>query len=179
MLIEITQQTHPVLIDVRYASPHNFTQKPIYKLNKLLLHQDAVFCLEKAIELAAQLGFVLKLFDGFRPQKAQEILWNAVPDPSYIMPPEKGSVHTRGIAIDLTLFDKENGEDVNMGTPFDDFTVLSHHGAEVSVDALNNRCLLLGIMTAAGFDFYHNEWWHYQLFHPELYPLLTDNFGII
>jgi D-alanyl-D-alanine dipeptidase len=35
---------------------------------------------------------------------------------------------------------------------------------------------LLGIMTAAGFDFYRREWWHYQLFSPRgRYPVLSDS----
>jgi D-alanyl-D-alanine dipeptidase len=53
---------------------------------------------------------------------------------------------------------------------------LSWHGnTEVSAAAQRNRHLLLGIMTAAGFDFYRNEWWHYQLFKPRgRYPVLSD-----
>jgi len=34
---------------------------------------------------------------------------------------------------------------------------------------------LLGIMTAAGWDFYRNEWWHYQLFNGRQYPLYSDS----
>ncbi len=34
----------------------------------------------------------------------------------------------------------------------------------------------MGIMTSAGWDFYRNEWWHYQLFNARaLYPLYSDN----
>jgi D-alanyl-D-alanine dipeptidase len=62
-----------------------------------------------------------------------------------------------------------------MGTGFDAFTPLSHHGCvEVSVEAQRNRLLLLGLMTAAGWDFYRNEWWHYQLFDARRYPVLGD-----
>ena len=52
-----------------------------------------------------------------------------------------------------------------MGTAFDAFTPLSHHGrTDVSAEAQRNRLLLMGLMTSAGWDFYRNEWWHYQLF---------------
>jgi D-alanyl-D-alanine dipeptidase len=63
-----------------------------------------------------------------------------------------------------------------MGTAFDAFTPLSHHGAlEISADAQRNRALLLGIMTSAGWDFFRNEWWHYQLFSPRgKYDVLSD-----
>lgn len=63
-----------------------------------------------------------------------------------------------------------------MGTGFDALTPLSHHGStEISVAAQRNRYTLLGIMSTAGWDFYMNEWWHYQLFQPRTYPLLSDS----
>jgi len=64
-----------------------------------------------------------------------------------------------------------------MGTPFDDFTVQSHHGrTDISQAAQRHRAILLGIMTAAGWDFFRNEWWHYQLFKPRgRYPVLSDS----
>ena len=62
-----------------------------------------------------------------------------------------------------------------MGTAFDAFTPLSHHGrTDVSAEAQRNRLLLMGLMTAAGWDFYRNEWWHYQLFDARRYPLISD-----
>ena len=62
-----------------------------------------------------------------------------------------------------------------MGTGFDAFTPLSHHGSrEISAEAQRNRLLLLGLMSAAGWDFYRNEWWHYQLFDARFFPLLSD-----
>ena len=58
---------------------------------------------------------------------------------------------------------------------FDAFTPLSHHGnVEISAEAQRNRFMLLGLMSAAGWDFYGNEWWHYQLFNAAQYPLLGD-----
>ena len=62
-----------------------------------------------------------------------------------------------------------------MGTGFDAFTPLSHHGrTEVSKEAQRNRLLLMGLMTTAGWDFYRNEWWHYQLFDARRYALISD-----
>ena len=63
-----------------------------------------------------------------------------------------------------------------MGTGFDAFTPLSHHGSlQVSAAAQAHRALLLGIMSAAGWDFYRLEWWHYQLFDSRRYPLYSDS----
>jgi D-alanyl-D-alanine dipeptidase len=64
-----------------------------------------------------------------------------------------------------------------MGTPFDAFTPLSHHGRlDITAEAQRHRALLLGIMTAAGWDFYSSEWWHYQLFNARATcPVLSDS----
>ena len=40
--------------------------------------------------------------------------------------------------------------------------------------AQRNRPALLGVMTAAGWDFYRYEWWHYQLFNARRYPLYSE-----
>ena len=42
-------------------------------------------------------------------------------------------------------------------------------------EAQKNRHILLGIMSAAGWDFYKKEWWHYQLFNAKKYKLIKNN----
>ena len=79
------------------------------------------------------------------------------------------------MAIDLTLVNKNNNE-LNMGTKFDNFTSKSFHGnISITKEAQKNRFILLGIMSASGWDFYNKEWWHYQLFNSHEYPLLSDS----
>ena len=51
---------------------------------------------------------------------------------------------------------------------------LGHGRTDVGVEAQRNRLLLMGLMTAAGWDFYRNEWWHYQLFDARRYPLVGN-----
>jgi D-alanyl-D-alanine dipeptidase len=173
-LVEITTATHPVAIALAYATAANVTGKAIYRRAACYLHPDAAARLERAIALARPLGLRLEILDAFRPTEAQWLLWNACPDPEFLADPRRGSPHSRGVAIDLTLLDPD-GRPLDMGTAFDAFTPLSHHGTtEVSVDAQRNRLLLLGLMSAAGWDFYANEWWHYQLFDVGRYPLLGD-----
>lgn len=177
LLIPITEVTYNVEIDIVYATARNFTGKPVYKKPYCFLHKDAALCLEKAVKLAKNLGFRIKILDAFRPHEAQVALWAHTPDPEFLSHPETGSMpHCRGVAVDLTLLDAQ-GKELDMGTAFDAFSPLSHHGITegIPVEAQRNRMLLLGLMTAAGWDFYRNEWWHYQLFKPRDYPLLTDN----
>jgi D-alanyl-D-alanine dipeptidase len=173
-LVEITSESRDVVLDIAYATPRNLTGRPVYARAACYLHPDAAQKLDKAIALARPLGFRLKIFDAFRPSEAQWVLWNARPDPDFLADPRRGSPHSRGVAIDLTLLDG-SGAELDMGTGFDAFTPLSHHAnTDIPVAAQRNRLLLLGLMSAAGWDFYGNEWWHYQLFDARQYPLLGD-----
>ena len=174
MLVEITQSTHDVLIDIRYAGADNFTLCPVYARAGCYLNPEAERLLQAAIALARPLGLRVKIFDAFRPAEALWRLWNFRPDPEFLADPRRGSPHSRGAAVDLTLVDR-TGAEMDMGTGFDAFTALSHHGVtEISPAAQANRLTLLGLMTSAGWDFYRNEVWHYQLFQPRRYPVLSD-----
>lgn len=173
-LVEIYKGDYGVSIDMKYATVDNFTGQPVYKRSACFLHPEAADKLKKAAAIAAAQGFNIRIFDAYRPTEVQQILWNHTPDPDFLAPPERGSAHSRGIAVDITLIDAD-GNDLDMGTAFDAFTPLSYHGdLTISAAAQRNRLLLLGIMTAAGWDCYLKEWWHYQLFNSRNYPLLSD-----
>ncbi|MGB0750155.1 MAG: D-alanyl-D-alanine dipeptidase [Magnetospiraceae bacterium] len=173
-LVEITPKSHNLLLDLRYATVDNFTGKPIYSRASCYLHPEAEACLRQTVQLAANIHLKVKIFDAFRPSEAQWALWHHTPDPTYISDPRRGSPHSRGAAVDLTLVD-ESGRELPMGTPFDDLSAASHHGStEISVEARKNRLLLLGLMTDSGWDFFRNEWWHYQLFDARRLPVLDD-----
>jgi D-alanyl-D-alanine dipeptidase len=174
-LVEILPGRSGLRIDLAYARADNVTGRAIYARARCLLHPQAAALLDRAAELARPHGLGLKIFDAYRPPEAQWVLWNAFPDPEFVADPRRGSPHSRGAAVDLTLVDSA-GRELKMGTPFDDFTPASHHGSlAVPAQAQRNRALLLGLMTAAGWDFYRNEWWHYQLFNARSYPLIADS----
>ncbi|MGF1639975.1 MAG: D-alanyl-D-alanine dipeptidase [Rhodospirillales bacterium] len=176
-LVEITPARDGVEIALAYATDANFTGRAIYRRAGCYLHADTAALLRRAVELAAPLGYRLRILDGFRPAEAQWVLWRHCPDPAYIADPRRGSPHSMGAAVDLTLVDAATGEASDMGTGFDDMRPASWHGdTGIPAPAQRNRAILLGLMTAAGFDFYRNEWWHYQLFRPRgRYPVLSDS----
>jgi D-alanyl-D-alanine dipeptidase len=175
-LVEITESSHNVILDIRYATENNFTDKKVYQNGKCFLHKEAEDKLLKSIEIADKLGYKIKIFDAFRPSEAQYKLWEHTPDDNFLANPERGSPHSRGVAIDMNLVDKNNLEELDMGTGFDDFTKLSFHNSlEHKAEIISNRMKLLGIMSCAGWDFYQNEWWHYQLFDAKKYPLISDS----
>ena len=153
-LVAIAPPDFDVDVTLAYATDANLTGRPVYRNAECWLQRAAA--------------------DALRPVEAQWALWKVDPDPEFLADPRRGSPHSRGVAVDLSLLDGE-GRELDMGTAFDAFTPLSHHGrTDVSAEAQRNRLLLMGIMTAAGWDFYRNEWWHYQLFDARRYPLVCD-----
>ncbi len=94
-----------------------------------------------------------------------QLLWDIVPDARYVTPPAKGSMHNRGLALDIGLADV-NGKLLDMGTAYDTFSPESWSTHVFENEKINqNRSLLRGMMKAAGFSGIRTEWWHFS------YPL--------
>lgn len=173
MLLPLTEDDG-VLLDLRYATAGNLTGRPIYRRPAALLRPEAHGRLLAAVARAAVLGLRIKVFDAFRPLDAQWALWRALPDPRFVADPAGGGgFHPRGVAVDLTLVDRAAGTDLDMGTGFDAMLPQSAHDAlDLAPEAVRNRALLLGVMTAAGWAHVASEWWHYQLPGQDALPLL-------
>lgn len=161
-------------IDLKYATADNITGAPIYREARCLLHTEAVTALAKSISIAQLAGLQLVVYDAYRPQQAQAILWNACPDPQYVVDVAIGSNHSRGTAIDVTLMD-DRGHLLDMGAGFDEMHDRSHAWhPSVPPAAQRNRLLLNAIMFGGGFVGINSEWWHFELPDAARYPLLDD-----
>jgi D-alanyl-D-alanine dipeptidase len=177
-LVAITPGDFDIHITLAYAGDDNFTGKPVYRRDAgCWLVPEAARKLNCAAGLARPLGLHLRVLDAFRPPEAQWLLWTHTPDPDFLADPRIGSLHSRGTAVDLDLIDAVSGRALDMGSAFDEFTPRSYHAnRDVPAEAQRNRLLLLGLMIAAGWEYYSHEWWHYQL--PDArarYPLLSDS----
>ena len=168
---KIDPATSGIILDIRYAGTNNFTGQIIYPCAACYLRPIlADKLLEINNKLHDDLRWTLKVFDCYRPASAQQKLWDIVPNPNYVTPPEKGSMHNRGMAVDLTLVD-EWGKERDMGTHFDYFGVESHTGyLGLSDEILGNRRVLQHYMMEAGFQPIRTEWWHFY-YGGELHPL--------
>lgn len=170
-LVEITKDDYNLELDIRYASKNNVCEIKLYNSDECFLHSEAAEKLKKAISLAKTKNLRLKIFDAFRPISVQKFMYDKFQN-DFVSNPETGSIpHCRGVAVDLTLID-ENNQELEMGSDFDEFSQKAFHGnKDISEIAQKNRILLLEIMTKAGFDFFENEWWHYQLFNARKYDI--------
>jgi D-alanyl-D-alanine dipeptidase len=164
-----------IAVDLRYAGPDNFVGRDLYSpLDCAWLHCDAAAAVERVVGFLARRapGHKVLLLDALRPHRVQEQLWDALAGTNlqmYLAPPERGSIHSFGMAVDITLLDP-SGRELDMGTGFDDMTELSHPALEARhlagglLDAVQiaNRQLLREAMFQAGFVGINSEWWHFD-----------------
>ncbi len=160
-----------IVEDMRYATTDNFVGIVLYDCAACYLRPEAAEAIGKAHKILKEKGYGgLKMFDCYRPRPIQQKLWDKVPNASYVTPPWKGSMHNRGLAVDLTIIDSL-GNQLDMGTKFDYFGQEGHHTyLGHSPDILANRKLLKETMFAVGFRHIRTEWWHYS-FTKASYPV--------
>lgn len=165
-----------IIIDLPYATPNNFTKTKLYDCNECYLLYETVKDLLKAQHRFLQKGYRLKMFDCYRPYHIQRKLFEKFPVPGYVADPVGGSVHNKGSAVDLTIVDMQ-GNELDMGTHFDDLSRKSNHAyTNFSDTILNNRKLLLETMRASNFTPISMEWWHYNHRYSRKYPKIDDAF---
>jgi D-alanyl-D-alanine dipeptidase len=172
-LVNIQELDSTILVDVRYATENNFTGQKLYETNKVYLIKEAAESLVKVNQyLKKKYNLRLKIFDGYRPLSVQKKMWAIMPDERYVANPAKGSRHNRGCAVDLTLVDSL-GNELDMGTPYDDFTEKSHIDYKnLPERVLQNRKILQEAMTKFNFLPMRTEWWHFDYKGWEKYPIL-------
>ena len=150
------------VIDIKYATTDNFVKEKIYPCARFFLRPKVAEALMNVNKELKTQGYKLKLFDGYRPRPAQQKLWDKVPDPNYVAPPSKGSMHNRGVAVDLTFADLK-GNEIDMGTPYDFFGPKAHHDCtNLPKEILQLRLKLKSVMEKHGFQSIRTEWWHYS-----------------
>lgn len=175
-LVELKQLDNSFIIDLRYATDNNFTGKKIYSQAVCLINKKTAEKLIAANNEFREMGYKIKIFDAYRPFSAQRILWEAAEDKSFVANPNKGSVHNRGAAVDITLVDMD-GNEVDMPSGYDEFT------NRARIDYMDctqlqkkNRELLASIMVKHGFKRISNEWWHFDDTNAKSYPILDVSF---
>ena len=179
-----------IVQEIRYYSTYNFIGERIdgYEEPCALLTKEAARALKAvAGEMIVQ-GYRLKVYDAYRPACAVKhfVLWG-IEDQDIRMKPyfypelekqelfAKGYIaaqsgHSRGSAIDLTLLDMRTGKELDMGSPFDLFSEVSHPDYKgITQEQYENRMLLQHAMVRNGFEPIDCEWWHFLL-KDEPYP---------
>lgn len=166
-LVRVLSYIPDLKVDLKYASTDNYTGKLVYSFDEPYLRYGTVKKLAQAqAQLKAQ-GYELVLWDAFRPNEAQFVLFDAFPNGNFVANPYGGghSSHTSGGTVDVALM--KDGVLVELPSGFDEFSPLGDRNyADVTAEAAANARLLEQVMTSNDFTGYFGEWWHY-----------TDNTG--
>lgn len=182
--VVLAEYVPAIVQEIRYYSTYNFVGDRIdgYEQPCALLTLEAARALKDVSNEANVMGYRLKVFDAYRPAKAVKhfVLWG-IEDLDQRMKPyfypqlqkqelfEQGYIasksgHSRGSTVDLTLLDMQTGKEVDMGSPFDFFSEVSHPDSKaVSEEQYRNRMFLQELMVRGGFEPIDCEWWHFTL----------------
>ncbi|WP_431134991.1 M15 family metallopeptidase [Psychroserpens mesophilus] len=171
-------------VELRYYTTHNFVGDTIdgYKANSLIITKETAEALKKVQHDLQQQNLCLKVYDGYRPQRAVNhfMRWakdlndtinkqQFYPDVEkrYLFQEEyiaTRSGHSRGSTLDLTIINGITSEPLDMGSPYDFFGKKSwvNHEDLTEIQKANRR-LLQEVMLKHNFRNYAKEWWHFTL----------------
>lgn len=182
--VYVDEVVEGVVLDIRYHGEHNFVGAPIdgYEAPLAILSEEAAAALQDAARQLAGQGYVLKIFDAYRPVQAVEHFQRWSEDAGdqkmkaeFYPDLEKDQLfplgylaglsgHSRGSTVDLTLVEAATGREVDMGTPFDYFGPESGFNTDrITEQQAANRQILEEAMRENGFISFSGEWWHYLL----------------
>ena len=161
-LVRVRDYIPDIWVDLRYAGEDNFTGAAIYDFSDAYLRYGTVRKLAAVQEALRGEGLSLLIWDAYRPQYAQRLLWERCPDANFVANPDTGgSKHSNGGTVDITICTSD-GAPMEMPSEFDEFSALADRDySDVSAGAAANAEKLERLMDAAGFDGYYAEWWHY------------------
>ncbi len=162
-------------VDLRYTTSNNFLMRVLYQgIDCAYLRVEAALALEQAARWVSthRPATRIRVLDALRPQRVQEQLYRELentPQSMYLAHPQRGSIHSFGMALDVTLLG-DNGQELDMGSAFDEMTLVSHPDREaehlatgiLTREHLINRGWLRAAMRQAGFHSIHSEWWHFD-----------------
>lgn len=178
-LVELVKLDPTIKLDIRYATSNNFLGTPVYTQARAFLQRPAAEALVRANRALKARGYGLIVHDGYRPWYVTKIFWDATPDDKkiFVANPATGSMHNRGCAVDLSLYDLKTGREVIMPSGYDEMTkraYADYPGGTAGERA--RRALLRQVMEAQGFTVYPQEWWHFDYKDWKLYPILNIKF---
>ncbi|MEO1033213.1 MAG: M15 family metallopeptidase [Bacteroidota bacterium] len=171
-------------VELRYYGTNNFIGDTIdgYKSNNLILTKAATEKLKLIHGELQEQNLCLKVFDGYRPQRAVNhfVRWardltDTINKVQFYPSVKKRNLfkegyiasqsgHSRGSTIDLTIINGNTGVPLDMGSPFDFFGQQSWVNYEgITEEQKKNRQLLQTVMLKHNFRNYPKEWWHFTL----------------
>ncbi|QDU72985.1 M15 family metallopeptidase [Mucisphaera calidilacus] len=175
-LVELRALIPELRYGLQYSSIEYFTggEAPV------LRHAPAQRVVAEALAAAAaalrELGYGVVIHDAYRPWWMTYVFWHVVPEElhHFVANPERGSMHNRGLALDVSLLDLASGALCVMPSGVDELSprAFSDYAGGPEGPRRRRDCLR-SAMVGAGFESLDSEWWHYTLRVDPLYPLMN------
>ena len=164
-LVELTTLDPTIRLEIRYATTNNFVGTRFYDEARAFMQRPAAEAVVRAHQALRPLGYGLLIHDAYRPWYVTKMFWDATPVDKHwlVADPSKGSLHNRGSAVDLTLYDLASRQPVDMPSTYDESTdrAFADYAGGSALERWH-RALLRRAMEAEGFTVNPNEWWHFD-----------------
>jgi D-alanyl-D-alanine dipeptidase len=178
-LRELIKLDPTIKLDIRYATSNNFLGSPVYTQARAFLQWPAAQALLRVQRDLKARGYGLIIHDGYRPWYVTKIFWDATPDDKkiFVADPAKGSLHNRGCAVDLSLYNLATGKEVKMPSGYDEMTDRAYSDySGGTADERAHRTLLRQAMERQNFKVNPTEWWHFDYKDWRQYAILNVRF---
>jgi D-alanyl-D-alanine dipeptidase len=178
-LVEVVRLDPTIKLDIRYATTNNFLGTPVYTEARAFLQRPAAEAVVRANHELKSQGYGLIIHDGYRPWYVTNIFWDAVlaDKKNFVADPAKGSMHNRGCAVDISLYDLKTGSEVTMPSGYDEMTDRAFADyAGGTAEERARRAVLRQAMEKQGFAVIPDEWWHFDYKDWKQYPILNVRF---
>ena len=177
--MELVTLDPTIKLDIRYATTNNFLRTPVYTQARAFLQRPAAEALVRANRELKPYGYGLIIHDGYRPWYVTKIFWDATPErqEDFRRQSGKGSIHNRGCAVDLSLYDLKTGKEVKMPSGYDEMTKRAYADYPGgTAERAGTTRLLRRAMEKQGFTVNPTEWWHFDYKDWKQYPILNVKF---
>ena len=164
-LVDIESLNNSIKGDIRYATKNNFMQTKFYKQPKAFLNYAPAKNLISAHKELNDFGYGIVIYDAYRPWFITKMFWEGTPNElkHFVADPNKGSVHNRGCAVDIGLYDLKSEKIIKMISGYDEFSEKAYPDyTGGTLEERKIRDLLIDIMNKNNFDVYEYEWWHFD-----------------
>ncbi len=163
------------------ATANNFTGRAVYPEARAFLQRPAAEALVSAHRWLKDKGYGLVVYDAYRPWSVTKLFWDITPPEKrmFVADPATGSVHNRGCAVDVGVYDLKTGLVAEMPGAYDEMSersFVTYPGGTPEQRA--RRDLLREAMEREGcFFVYPEEWWHYDFKDFMQYEVLDTPFS--
>ena len=163
-LVSIKSVVPSAKFALHYAGTDNIFGSSLYDATQAYAEEETAAALQKVAGRLAGLGYGLLIWEAYRPWYVSRLASDLLPkDKKHMLPlPDKGEDRNTGRAVDVSLYDLQSGEAVDMISGFDEVSVRQFPNFTGGTEQQRNlRDSLAGIMKDAGFVQGKEEWWHF------------------